>query len=174
MTAPIIGICAAIETASWGIWTQQAAVVPGDYVTKVQASGGIAVALLPDPAVAKDPGILLDPIDGLLLIGGTDVHPETYGQSVWTHLEPMTPLRDEFELALTRAEFARDLPPLGICRGLQIMNVANGGTLHQELDERGFAGHRAYPGSLGKTPITRSTSSPRPWRPGWPDRASVR
>jgi putative glutamine amidotransferase len=149
VTAPVIGICAALETASWGLWTQQAAVLPGDYVKKVQAAGGIPVGLLPDPAAAKDPGILLDRIDGLLLIGGTDVHPGTYGQSVSAYVEPTTPLRDDFELALTRAAFARDFPILGICRGLQIMNVANGGTLHQDLDERGFAGHRAYPGSLG-------------------------
>lgn len=149
MTAPIIGVCAALETASWGLWTQQAAVLPADYVTKVQAAGGIPVGLLPDPAVAEDPGILLDRIDGLLLIGGTDVHPGTYGQRVSARVEPTTPLRDDFELALTRAAFARDLPVLGICRGLQVMNVANGGTLHQDLAERGFAGHRAHPGSLG-------------------------
>jgi len=151
VTAPIIGICAALETANWGLWTQQAAVLPGGYVKKVQAAGGIAVGLVPDPAVEKDPGILLDRIDGLLLIGGTDVHPGTYGQTVSAHLEATTPLRDHFELALTRAAFARDFPTLGICRGLQIMNVANGGTLHQDLDERGFAGHRAYPGSLGES-----------------------
>ena len=151
MTAPVIGICAALETASWGLWTQQAAVLPGDYVAKVQAAGGIPVGLLPDPAVAEDPGILLDRIDGLLLIGGTDVHPGTYGQSVSVYVEPTTPLRDDAELALTRAAFTRDFPILGICRGLQIMNIANGGTLHQDLEQRGFAGHRAYPGSLGES-----------------------
>lgn len=151
MTAPIIGICAALEAASWGFWTQQAAVVPGAYVEKVQAAGGIAIAVLPDPAVAKDPGIVLDRIDGLLLIGGTDVHPETYGQCVSAHLEATTPLRDDFELALTREAFARDFPTLGICRGLQIMNVAKGGTLHQDLVERGFAGHRRHPGSLAES-----------------------
>jgi putative glutamine amidotransferase len=151
VTAPIIGICAALETASWGLWTQHAAFLPGDYVKKVQAAGGIPVGLIPDPAVAKDPGILLDRIDGLLLIGGTDVHPGTYGQSVSVYVEPTTPLRDDFELALTRAAFARDFPILGICRGLQIMNIANGGTLHQDLEQRGFTGHRAYPGSLGES-----------------------
>jgi putative glutamine amidotransferase len=151
VTAPIIGICAALETVSWGLWTQPAAFLPGDYVKKVQAAGGIPVGLIPDPAVAKDPGILLDRIDGLLLIGGTDVHPGTYGQSVSVYVEPTTPLRDDFELALTRAAFARDFPILGICRGLQIMNIANGGTLHQDLEQRGFAGHRAHPGSLGES-----------------------
>jgi putative glutamine amidotransferase len=150
VTAPIIGICAALETASWGLWTQQAAVLPEDYVKKVQDAGGIPVGLIPDPAAAKDPGILLDRIDGLLLIGGTDVHPGTYGQRVSAHLEAPTPLRDDFELALARAAFARDFPTLGICRGLQIMNVARGGTLHQDLDERGFTGHRARRGSLGE------------------------
>lgn len=151
MTGPIIGICAALETASWGLWTQQAAFLPGDYVQKVQAAGGIPVGLVPDPSAANDPGILLDRIDGLLLIGGTDVHPGTYGQSVSAHLEPTTPLRDDFELALTRAAFARNFPTLGICRGLQVMNIANGGTLHQDLDERGFAGHMPHPGSLGES-----------------------
>jgi putative glutamine amidotransferase len=150
MTAPIIGICAAVETASWGRWTQQAAVLPDDYVRKVQAAGAIPVGLVPDPAVTDDPGIILDRIDGLLLIGGTDVHPGTYGQRASAHLEATTPRRDDFELALTRAAFARDVPVLGICRGLQVMNVASGGTLHQDLGERGFAGHMAYPGSLGE------------------------
>jgi putative glutamine amidotransferase len=150
VTAPIIGICAALETASWGFWTQQAAVVPDSYIRKVQAAGGVAVGLLPDPAVADDPAVLLDRIDGLLLIGGVDVHPGSYGQDVSAHLEATTPLRDDFELAVTRAAFARDLPALGICRGLRVMNVANGGTLHQDLAGCGFAGHRRHPGSLAE------------------------
>jgi len=148
--APIIGMCAAYETASWQhAMPQEAAFVPGGYVRKVQAAGGLAVLLVPDLAAEKEPDILLDRIDGLLLVGGVDVQPETYGHSASAHLEVTSPLRDDFELALTRAAFARDMPVVGICRGLQVMNVANGGTLHQHLTDCGYAEHRPYPKSLG-------------------------
>lgn len=91
---------------------------------------------------------LLDRIDGLLLIGGRDLESESYGAAPTERMESTSPLRDQFELALARAALDRGVPVLGICRGLQILNVARGGTLHQHLLDAGFADHRQAPGRL--------------------------
>ncbi|WP_037370781.1 gamma-glutamyl-gamma-aminobutyrate hydrolase family protein [Amycolatopsis orientalis] len=144
MTTPVIGLCAAFESARWGFWEQPAALVPGTYVAKVQAAGGVPIGLIPGTGLEP----LLDRIDGLLLLGGVDVEPETYGAAKSGRTEATVPERDAFELALARAALARDLPVLGICRGMQVLNVAAGGTLHQHLPDAGFAEHRRSPGRL--------------------------
>ncbi|WP_320669015.1 gamma-glutamyl-gamma-aminobutyrate hydrolase family protein [Patulibacter defluvii] len=147
---PLIGICAASERVAWSFWHQQAAVVAGSYLDAVRRAGGQPLVLVPEPV---DQG-QVEPhgawLDGLLLIGGADIHPAGYGQSVARETEATYPLRDGFEIALVRAAFAWDLPVLGICRGLQILNVATGGTLHQHLADAGFGEHRPLPGSLGE------------------------
>lgn len=147
---PLIGICAAWERAAWSFWDQQAAVVAGTYLSAVRRAGGTPVVLVPEPlaeAQIESHGAWLD---GLLLIGGADLDPASYGQPAATRTEATVPLRDAFEIALVRAAFAWDLPVLGICRGLQILNVATGGTLHQHVTDAGFAEHRPLPGSLGE------------------------
>ncbi|BCJ65806.1 gamma-glutamyl-gamma-aminobutyrate hydrolase family protein [Polymorphospora rubra] len=148
MSAPVIGICAAYERAAWSFWDQRAAIVAETYVEKVQAAGGVPVGLIPDPRVADDPGLVLGRVDGLLLIGGADIDPTAYGAPRTSRTEATYPARDRFEIALATAALAADLPVLGICRGLQILNVASGGTLHQHLADEGFAEHRAAPGRL--------------------------
>ncbi|GAA2620056.1 gamma-glutamyl-gamma-aminobutyrate hydrolase family protein [Dactylosporangium fulvum] len=148
MNPPVIGICAAYERAAWAFWDQPAAIVAGTYVDKVRAAGGVPVALIPDPRVADDPGLLLGRVDGLLLVGGADIDPPAYGARRSPRTEATVPLRDRSEIALASAALAADLPVLGICRGLQILNVATGGTLHQHLPDEGFAEHRAAPGRL--------------------------
>lgn len=147
-TRPIIGICAATDTASWGFWTQPAAIVGESYLDRVRDAGGLPLALVPTPLADGDAARLLTRIDGLLLIGGVDLEPAGYGEQPGDRLEATSPARDAFELALARAALRLDVPTLGVCRGLQIMNVATGGTLHQHLADAGFGEHRAAPGRL--------------------------
>ncbi|MGV1050165.1 MAG: gamma-glutamyl-gamma-aminobutyrate hydrolase family protein [Solirubrobacterales bacterium] len=145
---PVIGICAASERAAWSFWNQDAALVAATYLSAVRRGGGLPVALAPEALSAADVETLMGRVEGLLLIGGADLDPASYGQEQTPRTEAMYPLRDGFELALVRAAFAADVPVLGICRGLQILNVATGGTLHQHLGDAGFAEHRPLPGSL--------------------------
>lgn len=146
---PLIGICAALERATWGVWDLQAHLLPRTYVDAVQRAGGGAVLLPVDPAWVDDPDEILDRIDGLMLAGGADVDPAAYGAERDPSTGATVPERDEFELALTRRALARDLPYLGVCRGMQVMNVAAGGTLIQHLpDSHGHEHHRRVSGSF--------------------------
>jgi putative glutamine amidotransferase len=146
---PLIGICAAAERAAWSFWDQPAALVADTYLATVRRAGGTPVVLTPEPvdeAQIESHGAWLD---GLLLIGGADIDPAAYGEPATARTEATYPMRDGFEIGFARAAFAWDLPVLGICRGLQILNVATGGSLHQHLTDAGFGEHRPVPGSLG-------------------------
>ncbi len=145
--ACVIGVTAAIEPARWGAWDQLADLAPRGYALNVQKAGGVAVVLPADEAVAGDPDRLLDRLDGLILAGGADLDPATYGQDAAPTTIGHRPDRDAFEVALAAAALERDLPLLGICRGFQIINVAAGGTLEQHLpDVVGHERHRSIPG----------------------------
>jgi len=147
MDRPVIGICTYMETVRWGVWEDRAALVPAGYVGAVQRAGGIAVLLPPDEAATADPDPVLEPLDGLILAGGVDVGPANYGADPHPATDPPNELRDAFELALARRALERELPLLGICRGMQVLNVAAGGTLHQHLPEVvGHDEHRITPG----------------------------
>jgi putative glutamine amidotransferase len=146
---PVIGLCTALERARWGPWETAAHLLPREYADTVQRAGGIAVLLPPDPRAAEHPDEVLDLLDALLLAGGSDVDPAAYG----AQRHPMTigtnPERDAFEVALAQRAIERDLPFLGICRGMQVLNVARGGTLLQHLPEtHGHDEHRRNPGSF--------------------------
>jgi putative glutamine amidotransferase len=145
----VIGLCTALERARWSVWDQQAVLLPRSYVDAVQRAGAIALLLPPDPAAVRDPDMLLDLIDGLLLAGGSDMDPASYGAEPHEATVGTVPERDAFELALTRRAIERDMPFLGICRGMQVMNVACGGTLTQHLpDDYGHEDHRRSLGSF--------------------------
>jgi putative glutamine amidotransferase len=149
VTRPVIGICTALVRAQWGFWDQDAALLSNNYITAIQAAGGLAVMVPPDPAFETDPDQLLDLIDALILAGGTDIDPANYGAERHPSTVETAPARDAAELALTRRAWERDLPVLGICRGMQLINVARGGTLIQHLpDEVGHEDHRRVPGSF--------------------------
>ncbi|MEM9203609.1 MAG: gamma-glutamyl-gamma-aminobutyrate hydrolase family protein [Actinomycetota bacterium] len=100
-----------------------------DYSKGILAAGGVPVWL----AVEADPADYVGRLDGLVLTGGADVGPDRYGAEPETDLFPPEPVRDDLELALMDLAIERNLPTLGICRGLQIMNVHGGGTLHQHV-----------------------------------------
>ena len=149
MTRPVIGICTALERARWSVWDQEAALLPRNYIQAVQAAGGLALLLAPDPLLVERPGEILDMLDGLMLAGGADIDPAAYGAAPHAETVDTVPARDAFELALVRAAIARELPVLGICRGMQLINVACGGTLLQHLPERfGHHEHRRVVGSF--------------------------
>jgi putative glutamine amidotransferase len=146
---PVIGLCAALEQARWGFWDQQAFLTPRSYLDAVQAAGGVGIMLPADPRAAEQPERWLDLIDGLMLCGGADIDPSSYGAERHPETKGTVPERDAFEIALTRAAVERDLPLLGICRGMQLLNVALGGTLIQHLpDDVGHTDHRRTLGSF--------------------------
>jgi putative glutamine amidotransferase len=149
MTRPAIGICTAVEQARWSVWDEQAMLLPRSYVDAVQRAGGLALMIPPDAELVDDPDEVLDRIDGLLLAGGADIDPDAYGAERHAETTHTVPARDVFEIALARRALERDIPILGICRGMQLINVATGGTLLQHLpDTVGHQDHRRALGSF--------------------------
>ena len=132
---PVIGLTTYLEQAKQSVWDVRAAFLPQQYFDSVTASGGVAVLLppQPDPDAAAD--AVLKGLDGLILTGGLDVQPELYGAERHPRTDPPRPDRDAWELALFRGAEERRMPVLAICRGLQLVNVARGGTLHQHLPD---------------------------------------
>jgi putative glutamine amidotransferase len=143
---PVVGICAAVERARFGSWDQEAHLLPRGYADAVQAAGGLALLLPPDDVAAENPSELLDRLDGLILAGGRDLDPLTYGARPDPETGEPSPERDRFELALASAALERDMPVLGVCRGMQMLNVACGGTLIQHLGGPLCERHRHTPG----------------------------
>ena len=98
-----------MERARWTVWDQPAVLAPLDYVDSVERAGGIAVLLAPDPRVEARPGLLLDRIDGLMVAGGSDIDPSTYGADRDPQTGETNVGRDRFELALARAAVERSI-----------------------------------------------------------------
>jgi putative glutamine amidotransferase len=149
---PAIGIPAVFTTAQWGFWHDHAHLVADTYVSAVWESGGLPIIIPPLGEGDEDTlDQVLSQVDALLLIGGADLDPAEYRQAPHDLLEETSHVRDRFELPLIRRALHRDVPMLGICRGLQAMNVAVGGSLHQDLLHEGFSDHRPAPGHLDHT-----------------------
>ncbi|MFB7029835.1 MULTISPECIES: gamma-glutamyl-gamma-aminobutyrate hydrolase family protein [unclassified Streptomyces] len=143
MSEPLIGVTTYLDRARWGVWDMEAALLPAPYPRLVRESGGIAVMLPPDrPAVAA---AVVARLDGLVVAGGADVEPVRYGAEPDPRTGPPARERDSWELALIDAALASGTPLLGICRGMQLLNVALGGTLVQHLD-----GHVEAVGVIGR------------------------
>ncbi len=134
MTA-LIGLTTYLEQTVMGLWDRPAAVLPRVYTDCVIGAGGAVVGLPPQPPSPEAVARVLDGIDGLILTGGKDVDAALYGERAHPENDAPRPDRDAWEIALVRAALERDLPVLGICRGLQVLNVALGGTLIQHLPD---------------------------------------
>jgi putative glutamine amidotransferase len=151
MSRSNIGITAATERVSSGVLREIPAIIsPARYVEAVQRSGGRPILLPPDPEDAEDPSGVLDLLDALVVTGGAgDLDPALYGEEPHPETGPVQEERDAYELALVRGALARELPILGICRGMQVLNVAYGGTIEQHLpDALGHEEHRHTPGTF--------------------------
>jgi putative glutamine amidotransferase len=144
---PVIGITAYVEQARWGVWDVPATLLPFRYVERVEAAGARAVVLPPSSEGAED---LLDRLDGVVLAGGADLDPAMYGATAAPETTGLRPERDAGEAPLLRAALDRDVPVLGICRGMQLMSVVCGGSLVQHLPHLvGHEEHRPAPGVYG-------------------------
>jgi putative glutamine amidotransferase len=138
VSRPVVGIAGYRARARWDIWDTDATVIQQSFVAGVADAGGRALVLPPDEVDAD----VISRLDGLLLPGGADIDPELYGQRRHPSTEEPSRDRDAGELLLLRAALDRNLPVLGVCRGLQLLAVVYGGTLHQHLpDVLGHDGH---------------------------------
>jgi putative glutamine amidotransferase len=149
---PVIGLTAYSETARMLAWEREFAMLHASYIAAVERAGGVAVLL---PAQGAGADEVLDRIDGLVLAGGADVDAARYGETPAERTSAPRVLRDEWEIALATTALRLDVPLLAICRGLQILNVALGGSLHQHLpDVVGHDTHQPAPGTFGSIEVT--------------------
>lgn len=153
---PLIGLTSYLEPAKFLVWETEAALLHRVYVDGIVAAGGIPV-LLPPVSGAHDR--LISAVDGLVLVGGADVDPARYGQE--QHATTYTrPNRDAFEFGLLRSALDSGKPVLGVCRGMQVLSVALGGTLVQHLPETvDNKDHQPAPATFGTTTVTLAEGS---------------
>lgn len=145
----MIGIVAALEQAKYSGWDRPCVLLQYSYIQAIQRAGGMAVMIPPDPVLEANPDEILDRIDGLVLAGGSDINPATYGQEQHPQTAGVVDQRDAIELALITRAIERDMPALCICRGMQMLNIARGGTLIQHLpDVLHTEEHRRNPGTF--------------------------
>ena len=145
MTArPLIGVSTYLEAgARWGVWELEAALLPVGYPRLVQRSGGLAAMLPPDEP--EQAAATVARLDALVIAGGPDVDPARYGAERDPRTGPPAHARDTWELALIDAALSAGVPLLGVCRGMQLLNVALGGTLVQHVE-----GHAEVVGVFGR------------------------
>lgn len=135
---PLVGVSTYRERASWGVWHQRADLLPATYADAVHHAGGAPVLLPPAGSTdhleesARD---VVARLDALVVAGGADVDPAAYGEQAHPRTGPPRPDRDAWELALLGAALERELPVLGVCRGMQVMAVHAGGSLEQHLPD---------------------------------------
>jgi gamma-glutamyl-gamma-aminobutyrate hydrolase PuuD len=148
MTRPLVGITSYAVDARWGAWELPAALVPLSYVRSVERAGGRPLVIPPCEEGVEE---TLDALDGVIFSGGADIDPQAYGADPHPETAMVQPERDRAELSLLEAALARELPVLAICRGMQLLNVAHGGDLHQHLPELvGHEGHRERVGEFSE------------------------
>lgn len=139
MARPLIAVTCYREEASWGVWRRPADLLGAGYADAVLDAGGAPVLLPPLAAAVPD---VLAAVDGVVLAGGADLDPARYGAARHPCTGPARPDRDAAELAAVNLALEQALPILAVCRGMQVLNVALGGTLVQHLpDHPGTAPH---------------------------------
>ena len=145
---PLIGITSYAEEIRWGVWTEDAALVPLAYVRAVEHAGGRPLVVPPSEGGLEE---TLAALDGVIFSGGGDLDPELYGAEAHAATDMPRKERDAAELHLLEAALERDMPVLAICRGSQLLNIARGGDLVQHLPESvGHEQHRHDPGSFSE------------------------
>jgi putative glutamine amidotransferase len=131
---PIIGITPSPSDDEFGHGTFHRYAIASTYTEAIEAAGGVPVVLPPQHANVPE---LLSVLDGVLLSGGGDLRPDRYGDP---EVHPTTygihDLRDQFEIDLVHGVVRQDIPTLCICRGIQVLNVALGGTLIQDISDQ--------------------------------------
>jgi putative glutamine amidotransferase len=157
-TPPRIGVTTYRERARWGLWDEPADVLFTMYADAVAAAGGLPLLLPPvDPDLAAS---AVAATDGVIIAGGADVDPARYGAQRSPHTGPPQEHRDAWELALVAAALRSSVPLLGICRGMQVLAVALGGTLEQHLpDVVGSADHAPEPGRFASHDVRLAADS---------------
>ncbi|MGW7382243.1 gamma-glutamyl-gamma-aminobutyrate hydrolase family protein [Streptomyces sp. NPDC054794] len=162
---PLIGMSTYLAGAQWSVWDMEAVLLPAGYPRLVQRAGGLAVMLPPDTPERAAAAVAR--IDGLVVAGGPDVDPSRYDAERSPLTGPPAPERDTWELALIEAALAARVPLLGVCRGMQLLNVALGGTLVQHIDGHAdgvgiFGRHsvKPVPGTLYAAAVPEETSVP--------------
>ncbi len=145
---PIVGVTTYLQRAQTGVWDVQAAFLPEVYVAAVEKAGGIPLLLPPQPLAGGVAEQVVDRLDGLIIAGGLDVDAARYGAAAHPENDRPSTLRDDWDDALLTAAIAAEVPFLAICRGVQVLNVLRGGTLHQHLPE--VVGHDGYRAGNGE------------------------
>jgi putative glutamine amidotransferase len=145
---PVIGLTTYRERARWGVWDTPADVLHAQYADAVLAAGGIPVLLPPVSGSVEVAQDVVARLDGLVVTGGADVSPARYGQEPAGHTTSWRDERDAWETALLLAAGGAGLSTLGVCRGMQLMAVSAGGSLHQHIPD--LVGHEEHnPGGDG-------------------------
>lgn len=172
---PVVGVGTAREPARWAVWDLPAALVASNYLEAIERTGALPLLIPPSEVVSDNPDVVLERVDGLLLAGGPDLDPAIYGEPLSPDTEETMPARDAPEVVLTRRAHELGIPLLGICRGMQVINVAFGGSLLQHVpDEVGHEEHRRQLGSfVGNEHEVSLTPSSRIARVEGGERASV-
>lgn len=151
---PRVGITTYREQAAFGVWSEPADLLPTTYADAILDAGGVPMLLPPaaaGPAINLAADAVLEGLHGLVLSGGADVDPARYDAARNEHTGPARPDRDAWEIALAAAALRVDVPMLGVCRGMQVLAVALGGTLVQHLpDAVGNDSHRPTVGIHGR------------------------
>jgi putative glutamine amidotransferase len=152
MRRPLIGLTAYAQQVQYSAHDLMAGMLPMTYVKAVHATGGRAVLITPD-----DPDTdVIESLDGIVFSGGGDIDPAYWGAEPHPEID-VDVARDTSELMLMKAALAADLPTLGVCRGMQVMAVAAGGSLHQHLPD--VIGHDRHRAASGTDPLAVSASA---------------
>lgn len=149
-TPPLILVVADRKPVTTGAWADIVNdALPHSYIHAVEQAGGMPVLLPPSEVLRENAERLLDLADGVFLAGGRDLDADLYGRGTHPLNDRPLRVRDELEIALANGARARSIPVLGACRGMQVLNVAAGGTLEQHLADRlDMTPHRDVVGSF--------------------------